>query len=437
MRFLSMMILFHFFLPMLPASVPQAQGEENRLIIADLAGSRALITGEAGDPQPATLSGQVVFQRTKEGLGHLILPVASFNLLVGGIESRQGMTGRVDLTKIGPGTLSFFNPTPMGGDFRGSLNLAGHYELIDKVVGFTGMDRQEPDQYDSPSEQFMATIRGSLILAEAPGGPGGSLDLQGDISLIGSSVLGAVRNVSFNVHLSIKDIALPPCTSDLVPHLRTIPVRPVYVRAGPTDSTVGQESYFTTELATANDVWGRCCVHFDALPPAYVNRPTLQTITADPDPLKTSAEETDLLDEFVEDDAIEVFVIESFSPESSHGGGATWGTGKATARVITAANNLPVNQRHLAHELGHVLSLCHPFSGCTAPKYDASSGSVMEGSGFYADNPNIQTAHNCEVAGNPLLVSQLVYCCPHPDVLSAPSAISLHEFDGQRMNSLR
>ncbi|MBI4470934.1 MAG: hypothetical protein HY650_16590 [Acidobacteria bacterium] len=121
-----------------------------------------------------------------------------------------------------------------------------------------------------------------------------------------------------------------------------------------------------------------------------------------------------MLDEFIDDDAVEVFVIESFLPETAHAGGASWGGGKA-ARIIIAVNNLPAHQRHLAHQLGHILSLCHPFTGCSPPRRDAPTGTVMDLNNFADDHPDTQSAVNCLNATNPLLRYRFATCCPTPD----------------------
>jgi hypothetical protein len=56
----------------------------------------------------------------------------------------------------------------------------------------------------------------------------------------------------------------------------------------------------------------------------------------------------------------------------------------------------------LAHELGHVLGLGHP-GDTTDSLVDGCVGSVMEPSGFFADNPGVQCEDNCQNASNPHL----------------------------------
>ena len=78
------------------------------------------------------------------------------------------------------------------------------------------------------------------------------------------------------------------------------------------------------------------------------------------------------------------------------------GSGTATAKVVSTDNQLPLNQNHMAHELGHVLGLGHPGDS-TDTLVDGCAGSVLEPSGFFADNPGLQCEANCDNASNPLL----------------------------------
>ena len=97
----------------------------------------------------------------------------------------------------------------------------------------------------------------------------------------------------------------------------------------------------------------------------------------------TSTEQQDLLDEVDESDCIEVYFIDEFDPVSWGGGGATWGSGTATAKIITSDANAEggVDFTHLAHELGHVMGLPHPGGGTS------STNTLMCPSGFMNDNP--------------------------------------------------
>ena len=109
-------------------------------------------------------------------------------------------------------------------------------------------------------------------------------------------------------------------------------------------------------------------------------------------------------------------MVERFDPVDRFGGGATWSSGTTNAKIVTGDNQLPVNQNHLGHELGHVLNLDHPgtASGSLIPGCD---NTIMEPSGFYADNPDAQCPSNCSNATNPLISTQFRVCCVRPEVL--------------------
>ena len=69
------------------------------------------------------------------------------------------------------------------------------------------------------------------------------------------------------------------------------------------------------------------------------------------------------------------------------------------------------NSSSSGDEFGHVLSLCHPTDGCSGGQNDGCDGSVMEGSGFFDDNPGVQCEANCFHATNPLLTTVVGESC--------------------------
>ena len=116
-------------------------------------------------------------------------------------------------------------------------------------------------------------------------------------------------------------------------------------------------------------------------------------------------EEEELRAEVDDDDCIEVFFVDDFDPEDAHGGGAAWGGGTAGSKIITSDANerYGVDFTHLAHELGHVIGLHHPWEDATANLYPASTGTLMCGSGFRNDNPTKNSQENKDNVSNPLL----------------------------------
>ena len=120
---------------------------------------------------------------------------------------------------------------------------------------------------------------------------------------------------------------------------------------------------------------------------------------------KVGSEEGDLRAEVDDDDCIEVFFVYDFDPVDAHGGGAAWGGGTAGSKIISSDANKRngVDFTHLAHELGHVLGLHHPWVASDANMTTATTGTLMCGSGFNNDNPTINSQENKDNVSNPLL----------------------------------
>ena len=126
----------------------------------------------------------------------------------------------------------------------------------------------------------------------------------------------------------------------------------------------------------------------------------------------TASETGSLLSEVDVSDCIEVFFVDRFDPQTMFGGGATFGLGQASSKVISSDENADfgVDLTHLAHELGHVLDLCHP-GDCPG----VSSGTLMCPSGFNNDNPKVNSQENKDNVSNPLLQFSLKFRTPGPD----------------------
>jgi len=114
------------------------------------------------------------------------------------------------------------------------------------------------------------------------------------------------------------------------------------------------------------------------------------------------------------DDCVEVFFVDTFTPSIFWGGGATYSSGLASAKIISTDQNVTsgVDLTHLAHELGHALSLMHPGSGTAS---DGSTGTLMCPSGFGNDNPKINSQENKDRVSNPLLTFALKIVTAGPD----------------------
>jgi hypothetical protein len=129
------------------------------------------------------------------------------------------------------------------------------------------------------------------------------------------------------------------------------------------------------------------------------------------------SEETALRALVDDDDCIEVFFVDDFSPQDLHGGGVTFGSGTASAKIISSDGNARggIDLTHLAHELGHVLGLRHPDAAATASAQPANTGTLLCPSGFLNDNPRINSQGNKDLVSNPLLTFSLKLRTPGPD----------------------
>jgi hypothetical protein len=93
--------------------------------------------------------------------------------------------------------------------------------------------------------------------------------------------------------------------------------------------------------------------------------------------------------------------------------GATYSSGLAGAKIISTDQNVDgVDLTHLAHELGHALSLMHPGTGTAK---DGSTGTLMCPSGFNNDNPKINSQENKDRVSNPMLTFALKLVTAGPD----------------------
>lgn len=135
----------------------------------------------------------------------------------------------------------------------------------------------------------------------------------------------------------------------------------------------------------------------------------------------SSSEAASLLSEVDVADCVEVFFTDRFSPSATYGGGATWSGGSASTKIISSDENADngIDLTHLAHELGHALTLKHPGSGFPNPgtpnRIDASSGTLLCPSGFMNDNPAINSQWNKDSISNPLLTFSLKIISAGPD----------------------
>lgn len=187
-------------------------------------------------------------------------------------------------------------------------------------------------------------------------------------------------------------------------------IQPVRIRSGVADaSPTGAGLAFG--IPGANTQWGKADVVFQVRDWMFINNAGLKVATS-------GAEETTIRGSVDLDDCVEVFFVENFDPVDLHGGGATWSSGTANAKIISSDGNATfgVDLTHLAHELGHVLNMGHP--GNANGLYDSSSNTLMCPSGWHNDNPTRNSRDNKSNVSNPLLVWTLKAVSPGVDCTS-------------------
>lgn len=134
----------------------------------------------------------------------------------------------------------------------------------------------------------------------------------------------------------------------------------------------------------------------------------------------SEGESWDLMASVDDPECVEVFFVDTFVPTVFWGGGGTYYSGTPDAKIISTDQNADfgVDLTHLAHELGHAVSLCHPNDPwCEArPEMNPSStGTLMCPSGFNNDNPKVNSAENKASVNNSLTTFTLKPVSAGPD----------------------
>jgi hypothetical protein len=329
------------------------------------------------------------------------LDMQFFNTIADSLKTTEGETGLLSFTFITDKSELDYNHE--NGSLGGYFLISLHYPLIDKKKGWK---LSEPDNFIPYTETFKVKVKGRFHKPIKPSMTRiESLIVSMEFEPFGEGVLKQIKGITLadtNFYFN----SSPP--SFWFPFTRHLPVQPVFIRNNDQDPSPSGVS-FNTLLANANTIWQKCCIQFDALTPIFVNNSSYRILS--------ESEMQNLRNEVNVVDAIEIFVVDAFDPVAiaNTGGGSTWSGGTANAKIITGDNQLPLNQHHLGHELGHVLKLDHP--GSSDPAFiPGCSNTVMEPSGFFADNPDEQCGKNCLSATNPLVQSHWHWCRIKPDI---------------------
>jgi hypothetical protein len=383
--------------------------------IANIEKKTVVFTSDAGQ-QEVIVSGSIGFQVTKVPRGRIKVSLIRLNLVTKGVRTKAGASGVLGLTLAKPAIATTYDPVK--GNLEAVFDLILHYPLIDRKKGFREKRIPGDTCFVPYTEKMTATLSGSLpgLVPDEKGQIPFKLALKGEVrTYVLKAVLAFQLEWLVGLHVAF--------------HVASVlPIQPVFIGTGPADLNATGWA-FNELMQRARDMWDRCgkvhCLSFEVRAPVYLNNNNYRLVD--------DANEFSALSlAYSAVDAVEIFVAERLDQNLavSYGGGGTYDSGTASARIVTCDQqlNVPcpapcpgggncgdVNHYHLAHELGHVLNLDHPNGayGLAA----STAGSVMEGSGFCLDNPNIQSAKNCRNTSNPLLIFGLSSCSGNPDIM--------------------
>jgi len=394
----------------------QSKQVQNYFLISNLEGVKGTVTTDKG-PQNVVFQGQIAFQVSPNQKGGVSLNLTRLNLVTSGATAIIGDCGVIGLALAEAEYVAKYEAAKgqLAAGFRSTL----HYSLIDKIKGYIRDPSQDCAVFYSYREEMVGNLTGrlpeSLQVAEK-----GSVPFDGKVTLkLDKPVLGVLSEIAIDFRIAMEWYFV----RELEP-AEILKVQPVFIGTGPSDPTATGTA-FETLVRRAAEIWNRCgtvhCIKIVVNSPIYLDHDAYRVLSGETEAIALM----DAIDDVT--DALEVFVAERWDPYYD-GGGATWGSGTAATKIVTCDQQLDVpcptpcstcgdiNYYHLAHEIGHALDLLHP--GLTrAGRAQSSVDSIMEPSGFCADNPDVQSARNCRNANNPLLYWGRGLCTGSPDTM--------------------
>jgi len=385
-----------FLLTIVFSAIYTGKDEQASLLFGSFKGTATFATDKGKVKSP--VSGEIVF-KVYMYKGKLRLKLIKLSFIGGPVKTGKGSSGIISAWFI-----SEEDVTLKRNKFIIPITLNFHYKLIDKILGYGKPEDQKCAEFTSYVEKFKGLLKGEFSKSLEVIKEGDKLEVRITLKAQNKTLK---LNIITEVFLDFRSFI---CFLRVTRITYRIPIQPVFIRSGPADPNPTGWA-FNEMMNHAKEVWGKCCIEFEIRDPIYINNVNYKV-------LESVAEAERLMDEVDIPDAIEIFVVDRWDPLYD-GGGATWSGGTAAAKIVTCDQQLAVpgmgdiNKNHLAHELGHVLTFKHPGTGVytcprhLSPPYDyrvyGTPNTVMEPSGFYADNPSTQSMCQCEEAFNPLL----------------------------------
>ncbi|MGE0681920.1 MAG: hypothetical protein AB7P69_13605, partial [Candidatus Binatia bacterium] len=251
------------------------------------------------------------------------------------------------------------------GGFSGEFEAKLHYPLIDQLIGWrkSSEGKGEADHFAPITDRVRVTLSGKLDKPLTDRSPEKeelrTVEAKATIKSLNASLASFLLELRWRFVIIVynPNLQILRCLGPV----KRMCIQPVGIKDNANDP-FPTGTAFPLLMDEARDMWERACVRFDVKDFEYLIDPQAKTLTASFD--NTSPEFQDMLDVInsVDDEnCVEVFFIESWTNPELFGGGATFSSGTASAKILTSdQNDNGIDFNHLAHELGHVLGLGHP-----------------------------------------------------------------------------